>query len=103
MTHPDVYAGTHTGGHPSPDGFCTDPGCGCNTETATCEDCAFTHAYYVRLCTLHAAAPALLAELRLTAAMLADVSARHIIGDSDKASVYERTRSARAAIEEAQA
>ena len=30
MTDPRTYAGTHTGAHPSPDGFCDDEGCGCN-------------------------------------------------------------------------
>ncbi len=50
---------------------------------------------------LIAAAPSLLAELRETAAMLDRVSARHIIGDSDKALVSARTETARAAIEEA--
>ena len=34
MTDPRTYAGAHTGSNPSPDGFCDDPGCGCNAESA---------------------------------------------------------------------
>lgn len=32
MTDPNTYAGTHLGGSPSPDGYCDNPGCGCNAE-----------------------------------------------------------------------